>query len=651
MKRPAGASSSPVYEPLSALESEILVHDTARDLSSAQRAAKRRRVEGIAKDYLNGARIFIQTASLRGPLERNWTNPWNSRTDQDDELPSNLHKRGEIAKYQQGVQAAGISKGRSERHGRLLGDVALSDGPLATTRHASDDFVLRSHRRFMDERHVRSMSLEKAANRVTSRKRGANVRKAGMEKDANTMHPKLNDAVVKEKRGSGNASSREPSKDSAGLGDIRGSRRPAPVSALKLAPPRITRQHSESSRYTSEGVTNNAQRRTRSPTKASETTSTSRYHTPLTEDNTSVGFARPKTPQRAPNGHADTTRASSRGTSAIHAGLVNPETRGFTPINKRSAVQTNVDGTDNAVPNASTRDSGVSMSPIREVLYQSAEKCTTTKPPAGKPENTKFKAKAKDGPAKPRVRKAKASVKKAKKSAEVSNGPAVPEVSGELDIREQGAPRVTSPSVAHAVPAPESVREPTKIQRKRPPLINFGTPPISRTALTTQAWGPDKVREREPKDDAFPPTGTTTGDTNTKGQPEPAERPPEDGTGIPQEESGGASAGVNGAKTGVIDGDEQGIAPLAARYFEFPYSLITDPRHKLTQFDQLRTCNRRRKYICRPEHGAPTPRLNSVPNLQSGLLHPERPSGCPARLPRRARISDKRKPRAGRGRP
>lgn len=46
------------------------------ELDEAGRAAKRRRVERLAESYLRGNRLFIFSASLRGPFEGGWKNLW-----------------------------------------------------------------------------------------------------------------------------------------------------------------------------------------------------------------------------------------------------------------------------------------------------------------------------------------------------------------------------------------------------------------------------------------------------------------------------------------------------------------------------------------------------------------------------------------------
>ncbi|KAL3433498.1 hypothetical protein BDV09DRAFT_171825 [Aspergillus tetrazonus] len=53
------------------------------DLDQAQLLAQRRRIERLGEAYLKGTPLFILSASLRGPLDKNWVNPWkkNRRND------------------------------------------------------------------------------------------------------------------------------------------------------------------------------------------------------------------------------------------------------------------------------------------------------------------------------------------------------------------------------------------------------------------------------------------------------------------------------------------------------------------------------------------------------------------------------------------
>ncbi|GIK05646.1 hypothetical protein Aspvir_009759 [Aspergillus viridinutans] len=46
------------------------------ELDEADWSARRQRIERLAESYLNGTPLFILSASLRGPFDRDWVNPW-----------------------------------------------------------------------------------------------------------------------------------------------------------------------------------------------------------------------------------------------------------------------------------------------------------------------------------------------------------------------------------------------------------------------------------------------------------------------------------------------------------------------------------------------------------------------------------------------
>lgn len=66
------------FEPVSPPQSEIYseLSGSEDDLDEAARASKRRRIERHAQDYLKGQPPFIFSASLKGPFNKKWTNPW-----------------------------------------------------------------------------------------------------------------------------------------------------------------------------------------------------------------------------------------------------------------------------------------------------------------------------------------------------------------------------------------------------------------------------------------------------------------------------------------------------------------------------------------------------------------------------------------------
>ncbi|KAM5474985.1 hypothetical protein MauCBS54593_001456 [Microsporum audouinii] len=68
---PDSSITSISFDPLSPASS-----DSESDRDEAARAAKRRRIEQVARDYLQGQPPFILTATLNGPFDDGWVNPW-----------------------------------------------------------------------------------------------------------------------------------------------------------------------------------------------------------------------------------------------------------------------------------------------------------------------------------------------------------------------------------------------------------------------------------------------------------------------------------------------------------------------------------------------------------------------------------------------
>jgi len=64
-------------EPIHYLPEDIICPGSEEEDSSDEHISKRqRRIEASARQYLRGQPLIIQTASLRGPLHKDWTNPW-----------------------------------------------------------------------------------------------------------------------------------------------------------------------------------------------------------------------------------------------------------------------------------------------------------------------------------------------------------------------------------------------------------------------------------------------------------------------------------------------------------------------------------------------------------------------------------------------
>lgn len=73
IKRPASSLDS---EPFVPLPEDILCPGSDDEKTAQQHRDKRRRIEALAEQYLQGQQLFILSASLRGPLNKGWVNPW-----------------------------------------------------------------------------------------------------------------------------------------------------------------------------------------------------------------------------------------------------------------------------------------------------------------------------------------------------------------------------------------------------------------------------------------------------------------------------------------------------------------------------------------------------------------------------------------------
>ncbi|OAX82199.1 hypothetical protein ACJ72_03452 [Emergomyces africanus] len=78
------------FEPLSPHHSELLSEfsDIDDGLDDAARAAKRRKIEMLGQDYLEGKQLFILSARLKGPFDNGWVNPWARKREKPRNAPS-----------------------------------------------------------------------------------------------------------------------------------------------------------------------------------------------------------------------------------------------------------------------------------------------------------------------------------------------------------------------------------------------------------------------------------------------------------------------------------------------------------------------------------------------------------------------------------
>lgn len=79
LRRPASPLSLEIYSsPAEDIDSDgILGSDDEQDES--ERRVRRQRIEKLAESYVQGSPLFILSASLKGPFEDGWVNPWRKR--------------------------------------------------------------------------------------------------------------------------------------------------------------------------------------------------------------------------------------------------------------------------------------------------------------------------------------------------------------------------------------------------------------------------------------------------------------------------------------------------------------------------------------------------------------------------------------------
>lgn len=93
VKRP----TSPVhFESAFTSSEDVLLAGSDEEETPEEHRNKRRRVESLAKQYLEGKGLFILTAGLRGPLNEGWVNPWASKS--SSSKTKEIRRISEVAK-------------------------------------------------------------------------------------------------------------------------------------------------------------------------------------------------------------------------------------------------------------------------------------------------------------------------------------------------------------------------------------------------------------------------------------------------------------------------------------------------------------------------------------------------------------------------
>ncbi|KAL4996079.1 hypothetical protein BDV10DRAFT_173106 [Aspergillus recurvatus] len=100
-RRPVSPLALETCEPLDPDLDTCWLAGSDDELDQGQLSAQRRRIEKLGEAYLKGTPLFILSASLRGPLDKDWVNPWkknrrngNGPTEQRVIPETNSRKRG-----------------------------------------------------------------------------------------------------------------------------------------------------------------------------------------------------------------------------------------------------------------------------------------------------------------------------------------------------------------------------------------------------------------------------------------------------------------------------------------------------------------------------------------------------------------------------
>ncbi|KAF7154950.1 hypothetical protein CNMCM5623_003208 [Aspergillus felis] len=99
------------------------------ELDEADWSARRQRIERLAESYLNGTPLFILSASLRGPFDRDWVNPWKKSRRR---VPSIGHRDGRPTGDTATAEEIVIQETNSRKRRRYheLQDIRGTDSPI-----------------------------------------------------------------------------------------------------------------------------------------------------------------------------------------------------------------------------------------------------------------------------------------------------------------------------------------------------------------------------------------------------------------------------------------------------------------------------------------------------------------------------------------
>ena len=151
IKRPA---SSLRFEPLKPSAEEVICLGSDTEETYEESKRKRRRVEAAARHYIQGRPLFISTATLKGPFDDGWVNPWARQTKnwqaKEDIVGKKLGQKSNTPVYQ---SSEGNNKAHYDSPNSFVTAVSVKE-------EASEDFWtprnhkswLKSNRALLDHR-------------------------------------------------------------------------------------------------------------------------------------------------------------------------------------------------------------------------------------------------------------------------------------------------------------------------------------------------------------------------------------------------------------------------------------------------------------------------------------------------------------------
>ncbi|KAK2814289.1 hypothetical protein FQN49_008239 [Arthroderma sp. PD_2] len=184
IRLPDTSISSIPLDPLSPASSDLVIgsSDSESDRDDAARAAKRRRIERVARDYLQGHPPFILTATLNGPFDDGWANPWRKVRNQRQTAPQLVTATAIPTPRPPSIQSEKpvkpIPPGLQQKPSLILGTDSYQSSNLSSgTRH----------------RRISANLGSQSSSRQSSKSRSASTSGAWLKKDKAPIRRPLNE--------------------------------------------------------------------------------------------------------------------------------------------------------------------------------------------------------------------------------------------------------------------------------------------------------------------------------------------------------------------------------------------------------------------------------------------------------------------------